>query len=45
MPTKTLVATAYAAHLARRTAEFGVGLNGGVQIDIRRIKPISFNPR
>ena len=29
-PTKTLVASAYAAHLARRAAEFGVSIAGPV---------------
>ncbi len=38
MPTKTLVASAYAAHLARRAADFGVVVNGGVQIDMGRVK-------
>jgi pyruvate/2-oxoglutarate dehydrogenase complex dihydrolipoamide dehydrogenase (E3) component len=38
MPTKTLVASAYAAHLARRAADFGIVLNGGVQIDMARVK-------
>ena len=33
MPTKTLVASAYAAHLARRSAEFGVR-TGAVDIDM-----------
>ncbi len=33
MPTKTLVASAYAAHLARRAAEFGVS-TGAVGIDM-----------
>ena len=37
-PTKTLVASAHAAHLARRAAEFGVTLGGGVGIDMKRIK-------
>ena len=30
MPTKTLVASAYAAHLARRAADYGVVLDGAV---------------
>ena len=30
IPTKTLVASAYAAHLARRAAEYGVGIAGTV---------------
>ena len=37
-PTKTLVASARAAHLARRAAEFGVVLGGDVGIDMKRIK-------
>ncbi len=37
-PTKTMVASAYAAHLARRAAEFGVVLEGGVTVDMRRVK-------
>ena len=38
IPTKTLVASAYAAHLARRGANYGVVLDGGVQIDMPRVK-------
>jgi pyruvate/2-oxoglutarate dehydrogenase complex dihydrolipoamide dehydrogenase (E3) component len=37
-PTKTMVASAYAAHLARRAAEFGVVIGGGVSVDMRRVK-------
>ena len=37
-PTKTLVASAHAAHLARRAAEFGVALGGDVGVDMKRIK-------
>ena len=37
MPTKTLVASAYAAHLARRAAEYGVVLQGGVAIDAKAV--------
>jgi pyruvate/2-oxoglutarate dehydrogenase complex dihydrolipoamide dehydrogenase (E3) component len=37
-PTKTLVASAYAAHLARRAADFGVGVAGTVTIDMKKIK-------
>jgi pyruvate/2-oxoglutarate dehydrogenase complex dihydrolipoamide dehydrogenase (E3) component len=33
-PTKTLVASAYAAHLARRAADYGVGIGGAVTIDM-----------
>jgi pyruvate/2-oxoglutarate dehydrogenase complex dihydrolipoamide dehydrogenase (E3) component len=38
MPTKTLVASAYAAHLARRAADYGVMLDGSVRIDMARVK-------
>jgi pyruvate/2-oxoglutarate dehydrogenase complex dihydrolipoamide dehydrogenase (E3) component len=37
-PTKTLVASAYAAHLARRGAEYGVAIEGPIGIDMRRVK-------
>jgi pyruvate/2-oxoglutarate dehydrogenase complex dihydrolipoamide dehydrogenase (E3) component len=36
-PTKTLVASAYAAQLARRAAEYGVLLGGGVAVDMNRV--------
>ncbi|HEY7760665.1 MAG TPA: FAD-containing oxidoreductase [Burkholderiales bacterium] len=38
IPTKTLVASAYAAHLARRAAEYGVELAAPVRVDMRRVK-------
>src|SRR5271165_6153182 len=38
IPTKTLVASAYAAHLARRASEFGVQLEGAVTVDMQRVK-------
>ncbi len=37
-PTKALVASAYAAHMARRAADFGVTVGGGVSVDMRRVK-------
>jgi pyruvate/2-oxoglutarate dehydrogenase complex dihydrolipoamide dehydrogenase (E3) component len=37
IPTKTLVASAHAAHLARRGDEYGVG-TGDVTVDIRKVK-------
>jgi pyruvate/2-oxoglutarate dehydrogenase complex dihydrolipoamide dehydrogenase (E3) component len=37
IPTKTLVASAYAAHLARRGAEYGIG-TGDVTIDMAKVK-------
>jgi pyruvate/2-oxoglutarate dehydrogenase complex dihydrolipoamide dehydrogenase (E3) component len=38
IPTKTMVASAYAAHMARRTAEFGVTIGGAVSVDMRVVK-------
>src|SRR6188768_2790391 len=38
MPTKTLVASAYAAQLARRAADFGVVLAAPPGIDIKKVK-------
>jgi pyruvate/2-oxoglutarate dehydrogenase complex dihydrolipoamide dehydrogenase (E3) component len=38
MPTKTLVASAYAAHLARRAGDYGVLVDGAVRIDMARVK-------
>jgi len=37
MPTKTLVASAYAAHLARRGAEYGVITGASIGIDMKRV--------
>ena len=38
MPTKTLVASAYAAHLARRSAEYGIAIESPIKIDMKRVK-------
>jgi pyruvate/2-oxoglutarate dehydrogenase complex dihydrolipoamide dehydrogenase (E3) component len=38
MPTKTLIASGYAAHVARRSGDFGVLLGSDVRIDMRRAK-------
>src|SRR5688572_32090870 len=38
MPTKTLVASAYAAHLARRSDEYGIAIESPITIDMKRIK-------
>ena len=35
IPTKTLVASAHAAHVARRAAEYGVSTGGAVTIDMK----------
>lgn len=37
IPTKTLVASAHAAHVARRGAEFGVG-TGDISVDMSKVK-------
>lgn len=37
-PTKTLVASAYAAHLARRAADYGVLIAGAITVDMKRVK-------
>lgn len=38
IPTKTMVASAYAARMARRATEFGVTLSGPVTVDMKRVK-------
>jgi len=37
-PTKTLVASAYAAHLARRAGDYGVSVSGPVTVDMKKVK-------
>ena len=38
IPTKTLIASAHAAHLARRGGDFGVQLAGPVTVDMKAVK-------
>jgi pyruvate/2-oxoglutarate dehydrogenase complex dihydrolipoamide dehydrogenase (E3) component len=38
IPTKTLVASAYAASMARRAAEFGLRITGHIAIDMKAVK-------
>jgi pyruvate/2-oxoglutarate dehydrogenase complex dihydrolipoamide dehydrogenase (E3) component len=38
IPTKTLVASAYAAQVARRGAEYGFAFVGDVRVDMKRVK-------
>jgi pyruvate/2-oxoglutarate dehydrogenase complex dihydrolipoamide dehydrogenase (E3) component len=38
VPTKTLVASARAAHVARRAGEFGVIVDGPIRVDMARVK-------
>ncbi len=38
IPTKTMVASARSAYMARRAAEFGVVIDGAVRVDLRALK-------
>ncbi len=38
IPTKTLIASARAAHVARRAADFGVAIGGPVTVDMKAVK-------
>ncbi len=38
IPTKTMVASAHAAHMTRRADEFGVAISGQVSVDMKRVK-------
>jgi pyruvate/2-oxoglutarate dehydrogenase complex dihydrolipoamide dehydrogenase (E3) component len=38
MPTKAMVASAYAAHLAARAADYGVVIEGRVRTDMKKVK-------
>src|SRR5664279_4520854 len=38
IPTKTMVASAYAAHIARRAGIYGVNVEGRVSVDMARVK-------
>lgn len=38
IPTKTLIASAYAAHLARRAGDYGVTIGGPVAVDMKQVK-------
>src|SRR5215207_1354573 len=37
IPTKTLVASAYVAHMARHAAEYGVDIGGPIRVDMERV--------
>src|SRR6266404_7245205 len=37
-PTKAMVASAYAAHLARRGAEYGVNIAGEISVNMKKVK-------
>src|SRR5690242_21215422 len=38
IPTKTMVASAYAARTAARAAEYGVGIGGSITVDMKHVK-------
>ena len=38
MPTKALVASAYAAHTARRGADYGFAFEGKLRVDMARVQ-------
>jgi pyruvate/2-oxoglutarate dehydrogenase complex dihydrolipoamide dehydrogenase (E3) component len=38
IPTKTLVASAYVAHMTRRAGDFGIQVQGPISIDMKRVK-------
>ena len=38
IPTKAMVASAYAAHMARRCRDFGVTIEGQVAVDMKAVK-------
>jgi len=38
IPTKTMVASAEAAWMARRAGEYGVGISGDVRVDMKKVK-------
>jgi pyruvate/2-oxoglutarate dehydrogenase complex dihydrolipoamide dehydrogenase (E3) component len=37
-PTKAMVASAYAAHVARRAADYGVAIDGTIKVDMKAVK-------
>jgi pyruvate/2-oxoglutarate dehydrogenase complex dihydrolipoamide dehydrogenase (E3) component len=38
IPTKTMIASAYAAHLAKRASDFGVQIAGNIAVDMKAVK-------
>ena len=39
-PTKTLIASAHAAHVARRASDYGVRIEGSVNVDMKAVKAL-----
>jgi len=38
IPSKTLIASAYAAHLVRRAEDYGVVIDGSISVDMKKVK-------
>jgi pyruvate/2-oxoglutarate dehydrogenase complex dihydrolipoamide dehydrogenase (E3) component len=38
IPTKTLIASARVAHMARRAMEYGIGIDNSITVDMKRVK-------
>jgi pyruvate/2-oxoglutarate dehydrogenase complex dihydrolipoamide dehydrogenase (E3) component len=38
IPTKTLIASARAAHVARRAGEYGVRIDSSIDVDMKKVK-------
>src|SRR5207237_8385413 len=38
IPTKTMVASAYAAYITRRAADYGVGIEGPIAVNMKQVK-------
>jgi pyruvate/2-oxoglutarate dehydrogenase complex dihydrolipoamide dehydrogenase (E3) component len=38
IPTKTMVASAYAARMVQRAAEFGINIDGSIKVDMKSVK-------
>jgi len=38
IPTKAMVASAYAAHMTHRSGDFGVNVEGSISVDMKRVK-------
>jgi len=38
IPTKTMIASAYAAHLIKNSSEYGVMIDGAINVDMKKVK-------
>jgi pyruvate/2-oxoglutarate dehydrogenase complex dihydrolipoamide dehydrogenase (E3) component len=44
-PTKTLIASAYAAHVSRRAADYGIRIEGPVNVDMKAMAEVRSRTR